>query len=68
MNKINNTDNFITTTDRTTALALKNQGFQSVQISDIGSAKTYYFLNKSDITFSNEIDISKVRFTNMLCI
>ena len=54
--------NFITTQDTPTATLLLKQGYQKVQDSN----GIYVFLNTDKLRFSNEIDITKLKYTNML--
>ena len=54
--------NFITTKDTPTATLLLKQGYQKVQDSN----GIYVFLNTDKLRFSNEIDITKLKYTNML--
>ena len=53
---------FITTQDTPTATLLSQQGYQQVQ----NSNGIYVFLNTDKLQFSNEIDITKLNYTNML--
>lgn len=53
---------FITTQDTTTATLLSKQGYQQVQ----NSNGIYVFLNTDKFRFSNDIDITKIRYSNML--
>lgn len=53
---------FITTQDTHTATLLSQQGYQQVQ----NSNGIYVFLNTDKLQFSNEIDITKLKYTNML--
>ena len=53
---------FITTKDTHTATLLFRQGYQLVQ----NSNGIYVFLNTDKLRFSNEIDITKLKYTNML--
>ena len=54
--------NFIITKDAPTATLLLKQGYQKVQ--DFNGI--YVFLNTDKLQFSNEIDITKLKYTNML--
>ena len=54
--------NFIITKDAHTATLLSQQGYQQVQ----NSNGIYVFLNTDKLQFSNEIDITKLKYTNML--
>lgn len=53
---------FITTQDITTATLLSKQGYQQVQ----NSNGIYVFLNTEKFRFSNDIDITKIQYSNML--
>ena len=54
--------NFITTKDAHTATLLSQQGYQQVQ----NSNGIYVFLNTEKFRFSNDIDITKIQYSNML--
>ena len=54
--------NFITTKDAPTATLLLKQGYQKVQDSN----GIYVFLNTDKFQFSNDIDITKIQYSNML--
>ena len=54
--------NFIKTSDKSTAETLKNLNYQQVDYSN----GIYVFLNTDKLQFSNEIDITKLKYTNML--
>lgn len=53
---------FITTQDIPTATLLSQQGYQQVQSSN----GIYVFLNAEKFRFSNDIDITKIQYSNML--
>ena len=53
---------FITTQDIPTATLLSQQGYQQVQ----NSNGIYVFLNSDKMQFSNDIDIAKIQYSNML--
>ena len=53
---------FITTQDTPTATLLSQQGYQQVQ----NSNGIYVFLNTDEFRFSENIDINKLKYTNML--
>ena len=53
---------FITTKDIFTATLLSQQGYQHVQ----NSNGIYVFLNTDKFRFSNDIDITKIQYSNML--
>ena len=53
---------FITTQDTPTATLLSKQGYQQVQ----NSNGIYVFLNTDTLRFSNDIDITKIQYSNML--
>ena len=54
--------NFITTKDAPTATLFLKQGYQQVQ----NSNGIYVFLNTDTLRFSNDIDITKIQYSNML--
>ena len=54
--------NFITTKDAHTATLLSQQGYQLVQ----NSNGMYVFLNTDKFQFSNDIDITKIQYSNIL--
>lgn len=56
--------NFIRTTDKSTSTALLRLGFQKVDERN----GTYIFLNTDKLQFSEDIDKSKIQYTNMLYI
>ena len=56
--------NFIITKDAPTATLLLEQGYQKVQDSN----GIYVFLNTDKINFSENIDKSKIQYSNMLCV
>lgn len=57
--------NFIRTTDASTSATLLKLGFQKVDESN----GIYTFLNTDKLQFSeDDIDKSKIQYTNMLCI
>ena len=53
---------FITTQDAPTATLLSQQGYQQLQ----NSNGIYVFLNTDTLRFSNDIDITKIQYSNML--
>lgn len=53
---------FITTQDIPTATLLSNKGYQQVQ----NNNGIYVFLNTDKMQFSNDIDITKIQYSNML--
>lgn len=53
---------FITTKDIFTATLLSQQGYQQAQ----NSNGIYVFLNTDKFRFSNDIDITKIQYSNML--
>lgn len=55
-------NNFIKTMDSNTANALKKLGFQMVNESN----GVYVYLNSDKIQFSNDIDKSKIQYSNIL--
>ena len=56
--------NFIKTSDKHTADILLNLGFQQVDV----SRGIYTFLNADKMQFSDDIDKSKIQYSNMLCV
>ena len=54
--------NFITTQDTPTATLLSQQGYQQVQ----NSNGIYVFLNTEKFRFSENIDITKIQYSNIL--
>lgn len=56
--------NFIRTTDKSTATVLSKNGFQKVDESN----GIYTFLNTNKLQFSKDIDKSKIQYSNMLCV
>ena len=58
------TENFIKTQDLSTSIILSKLGFQKVDEQN----GVYTFLNTDKIHFSNEVDRSKIQYTNMLYI
>lgn len=53
---------FITTQDILTATLLSNKGYQQVQ----NNNGIYVFLNTDKMQFSNDIDMKKIQYSNML--
>ncbi len=56
--------NFIKSSDFDTIEMLRNLGFQ--QIDEQNGVVT--FINDKNLKFSNEVNTSKLQYTNMLCI
>lgn len=56
--------NFIQVFDKNTADKLMDLGFQLVS----NSNNTYMFLNTDKIQFSDEIDITKIKYSNLMYI
>ena len=56
--------NFIKTSDKSTAETLKNLNYQQVDY----SSGIYTFLNTDKMQFSDDIDKSKIQYSNNLCI
>ena len=54
--------NFITTKDAHTATLLSQQGYQQLR----NSNGIYVILNTDTLRFSNDIDITKIQYSNML--
>lgn len=62
---MNSKTNFVSTTDLETRNKLLKLGFQEIE----NSNNKYTFINLKPLKFEdNNIDKSKVQFTNMLCI
>ena len=55
-------ENFIKTFDKTTSEKLLSLGFQKVDESNV----IYTFLNNKTLLFSNDVDESKILYSNML--
>ena len=56
--------NFIKTSDESTAETLKELNYQQVDFSN----GIYTFLNTDKMNFSEDIDKSKIQYSNMLCV
>ena len=56
--------NFIKTADESTAETLKNLNYQQVDFSN----GIYTFLNTDKMNFSEDIDKTKIQYSNMLCV
>ena len=56
--------NFIKTSDESTAETLRDLNYQQVDFSN----GIYTFLNTDKINFSESIDKSKIQYSNMLCV
>ena len=56
--------NFIKTTDENTRDTLIKEGFQELPSAETG---VYVFLNCNKMQFSSDVDISKLHYTNVLC-
>ena len=62
-NKLNS-NQFITTSDKQQRQNLINLGFQ-----EIPSGNSFFmFVNNSTLKFDDNVDMEKLRFTNMLCV
>ena len=57
-------ENFIVTFDSGTATALLKSGFTEIPS---GNDSSHTFINDQTLKFDNSIDMSKIKFTNMLC-
>ena len=57
-------ENFIKTQDLSTSIILSKLGFQKVDEQN----GIYTFLNTDKIHFSNDVDRSKIQYSNMLCV
>ena len=55
---------FIKTSDESTAETLKNLNYQQVDFSN----GIYTFLNTDKLNFSEDIDKTKIQYSNMLCV
>ena len=56
--------NFIKTSDESTAETLRELNYQQVDFSN----GIYTFLNTDKINFSEDIDKTKIQYSNMLCV
>ena len=56
--------NFIRTQDQKISDILKKQGFKLIDDKN----GFFTFVNDKTLKFSNEIDTSKIHYTNMLCL
>lgn len=57
--------NFIKTTDDETAIKLRELNYQEIPSIEVG---VYTFINRNEMQFSSDdIDISKLHYTNVLC-
>lgn len=56
--------NFIKTTDENTRKLLAKEGFREIPSAEAG---VYVFLNYNKMQFSSDVDISKLHYTNVLC-
>ena len=57
--------NFIVTYDSDTATLLIRSGFTMVENSN---KNAYMFINDNTLKFDDSIDLSKLKYTNMLCV
>lgn len=57
--------NFIITFDKNTANLLSKSGFTKIKCGNVGS---YTFINDNTLKFDKSIDVSKIKYSNMLCI
>ena len=57
--------NFIVTYDSDTATLLIRSGFTRIENSN---QNAYMFINDKTLKFDNSIDMSKLKYTNMLCV
>ena len=55
---------FIQTQDKKTAHTLENLGFRKVSEDN----NVYVFMNTDKVLFSDELDRTKIRYTDILCI
>ena len=58
-------ENFIVTFDSDTATALLKSGFTEIPSSNDSS---HTFINDKTLKFDNSIDMSKLKYTDMLCV
>ena len=57
--------NFIKTTDDETAIKLRELNYQEIPSIEVG---VYTFINRNEMQFSSDDkDISKLHYTNVLC-
>lgn len=56
--------NFIRTQDIKVSEVLKSLGFKMIDCNN----GFYTFINDNTLKFSNDIDTSKIHYTNMLCL
>lgn len=56
--------NFIKTSDKSTAEVLIDLGFQQIDFSN----GIYTFLNNNQMKFSDDVDKSKIQYSNMLSV
>lgn len=59
------TDKFIITFDEATTASLLKLGFVEMPS---GNTKSHVFINNQTLKFDENIDMSKIKFSNMLCI
>ena len=57
-------EKFIVTFDSSTATALLKSGFTEIPS---GNDNSHTFINDKTLKFDDSIDMSKIKFTNMLC-
>lgn len=57
--------NFITTLDSDTATLLRKSGYSEIPS---GSKGLFTFINDQKLKFDTDIDINKIKFSNMLCV
>lgn len=57
-------EKFIVTFDSDTATALSKSGFTEIPS---GNDKSHTFINDQTLKFDANIDMSKIKFSNMLC-
>ena len=57
--------NFIKTFDSDVATLLLKSGFVKVENNE---PNTYTFINDQSLKFDSSIDMSKLKYTNMLCV
>lgn len=59
-----NNNQFITTSDEQQRQNLINLGFQEIP----SGSSFFVFINNSTFKFDESVDMSKVKFTNILCV
>lgn len=65
--EISNKEKFVATSDYSVAQALVKHGYKLLPFNTYGR-EVYIFINESTLDFDDSIDISKIHFTNNICI